>query len=121
MDKVDWNFIIKLIISSGVGLALLRWAGPVLLRQIVRDAISDVLKTLETHDERLGKNELGIQAHSLQMSKIESTIVSLERDRELIKDIHADVKQIVNEFGSIKIAVAVLQDRWDGKDRRHNA
>lgn len=121
MEILDWNFIVKLLISSGVGLALLKWAGPILLRQVVRDSITDVLEVLDNHEGRLNKNDLTIQTHSLQMSKIDSTIVGLERDREMIKDIHADVKKMIEDFSSVKITVAVLKDRWDGKDRRTNA
>lgn len=122
MEQIDWNFVIKLVISSGVGLALLKWAAPILLRQVIKDTIQeDVLDVLEDHNDRVGKNELSIQTHSLQMAKMTSAINSLERDREMIREIHTDVKKMIEDFGSVKISVAVLQDRWDGIDRRNNA
>lgn len=122
MNPIDWNFFLKLLISSGVGLALLKWAAPILLRQVIRDTIkNDVLEVLDDHKDRLSKIELTTSTQSLQMSKLTSTIDGLIRDREMIKEIHTDVKKIVQEFGVVKIDVAVLQDRWNGIDRRNNA
>lgn len=122
MEPIDWNFVIKLLISSGVGLALLKWAAPILLRQVIRDTIrKDVLDVLDDHNSRLQKNELSVQTHSLQMSKITSNIDGLMRDREMLKEIHTDVKKIVDEFSTVKTNVAVLQDRWNGINRRTDA
>lgn len=121
VSKLDWNYVIRLFISSGVGLALMRWVGPIVLKQVIKDIIKpDVIDVLEDHADRIAKNELGIQTQSLQMSKIESAINILQRDREMIIEIHSDVKSIRKDFNTINTSVAILQDRWDGINRRSN-